>query len=472
MNTRRSAKRKVRGSPRTPGSGTAHHKNMIFRRTAKKSGQDEGPKTDAQKLVDRFKDGGDFGHVAMKKVAAIFDGKEKQSQKELSELVSALMEAVEGEDYNARIRAVDFIVKFFGSKDIENNDKKEILRKADENREIPILTSIVNALKDEEFDIRFYATKAVVEAIKNELIEDDVKDAVRLRLGSATASGSPFIQAAAMEGIEILKESESPEVEEIQEEAVVEEAPVEEIEEESELPAEEIAEGAGEVPEETQEKVEEKNKTHQIPLNHMVLIEDLKKGNESVRVKALFNIQNIARKGDDVSFLIPEIIEMLDDKFTDVRMEAGYALKAMGKQAIPALIEVLNNRNQYARYEAVLTLGYLRDESASQALINIMINDSSDNVREAAIEALGKIEVVNPDTKSIGIIFALVSALKDKKKDVRKSAVEALAEILEHGATEKSGQLIMEALQVASEDKDPEVKRAAAKARNDLGHVI
>ncbi len=488
MNSRRSAKRKV--SPRLPGSGSAHHKNMIFRRAdKKKGGQDEGPKTDAQKLVDRFKVSGNFGIEAMKKVSAMLDGKEKSSQKELSELVFALMEAVEGEHYNARIRSIDFIVKFFGTKDIDNESKKEILKKTDKQRDIPVLTSIVNALKDVEFDIRFYATKALVEAVKNELIEDDVKDAVRLRLGGASASGSPFIRAAAMEGIEILKAREAPEeveeapaVEEKIEEEVperIEEEPAEEIEENKEDVLDAVDEDDITIEDPIEEDIikvdephDEEHQANQMPLNQMVLAEDLKKGTDSVKIKALQNIQKIAKKGDDVSFLTFEIIEMFGHKVMDVRMEASSALKAMGKQTIPALIDALNNNNPDARYEAVWTLGNLRDDSATRPIIDLLINDSNDNVRKAAIEALGKIAAANPNTKSIGIIIALVSALEDKKKEVRKDAVEALGEILENGATKNSRQLIREALNVASKDKDPEVKRIAIKKRNDLGYPI
>jgi len=479
MNSRQSSKRKIKGSPRVQGSGTAHHKNMKFRRSGRKSGQDEGYKTDSQKLVERFKDGGQLGTNAMKKVALMLDGREKTSQKELTELVSALMEAVEGDDYNARIRAVDFIVKFFGTKDIYNNDKKEILRKTDKKRRTPVLVSILNSMKDNEFDIRFYATKAIVEAVKNELVEDDIKDKVKLKLEGASASGSQFIRTSAIEGIAILKAT-GPAEEAV--ENTLEEKPVEgKAHEVKEAPfvEEQIKE---QVPEEV-EIVEEdiikldelhakKQKMHQMIIPDELLLADFKDTDSSVRVKALQKIQKIIKKGDDASVYIPELLELLGDIYLDVRMEASCTLKEIGKPVIPALIEVLNNRKWHTRYEAVWTLGNLRDESATRPLINVLVNDTNDSVRKAAVEALGKIAMANPNTKSIGIIIALVSALEDKKKDVRKNAVEALGEILEHGATKESRQLIREALGIASKDEDPEVKRAAVKAKNDIGHAI
>lgn len=512
---RRSSKKEVSGSkkPEEKKRGIPHHKNKFTKAGREKGGQDGEPKTDAQELVERFKDGGELGINAMNKVAAIFDGKEKTSQKNLSDLVSALMETLEGEDFNAGVRAADFIVRFFGSRDIDEVTKERVLQKVDKKRETPVISALVNALGDEEYNIKFYAAKALGEAVRNGMIGNDTKDSVRFALIKTSFDRNPFIGTVASDALDALKATEPPEeaIEKVKEEAagekVDEEKDAPEIEEAVDVSAVEEKEEAETVTEDdaVEEDVEEEDATenesekildtveeediisgdvmeevtgkskqhaqHQMFLDQ-ILMEDLKKGTPSVKIKTLQSIQKIARRREEASVFISEIAELLNDDFIDVRMEAGYTLKEIGKLAIPALIRALNNRKADARREVVWTLGNIRDNAAIPALVEVLINDGDSGVRMGAVEALSKIAVANHDMESVGIIFALMKALDDKKKDVRKNAVEALGEILERGATKQTKKVIRQALNVASEDNDPEVKRVAANVNANLGHEI
>lgn len=77
----------------------------------------------------------------------------------------------------------------------------------------------------------------------------------------------------------------------------------------------------------------------------------------------------------DVSVL-PDLIEALSDPDGLVVQLAGDALVAIGGNAVPALLEVLEKGQQPARLEAVRALAMIGDEGAIPALFNALDDDS------------------------------------------------------------------------------------------------
>jgi HEAT repeat protein len=57
------------------------------------------------------------------------------------------------------------------------------------------------------------------------------------------------------------------------------------------------------------------------------------------------------------------------------------------KEAVPGLINLLNDKRETVRMEAAIALGLIGEESAADALNNSLLNDSSAEVRYAALLA-------------------------------------------------------------------------------------
>jgi len=74
------------------------------------------------------------------------------------------------------------------------------------------------------------------------------------------------------------------------------------------------------------------------------------------------------------------------------RVKARQVLVALGKAAIPSLIEALENRNTLMRWEAAKALGEIGDPETAPALIKAL-EDKEFDVRWLAAEALTKMNI-------------------------------------------------------------------------------
>jgi HEAT repeat protein len=158
--------------------------------------------------------------------------------------------------------------------------------------------------------------------------------------------------------------------------------------------------------------------------------------------------------------LIAELLKALDDEHARVRQEAIYTVGVIGADAIGAegthlLIKALDHYDPAVRAGAARVIGRLR-VAAGESLIKAM-NDSSDQVRNASMRALGEI---GDETA--------VKALSDQlnyygKEEAAYSALEALARI----GHSSSVPLFKERLT----DRDPWMRRAAAEGLGRVGEA-
>ena len=110
-------------------------------------------------------------------------------------------------------------------------------------------------------------------------------------------------------------------------------------------------------------------------------------------------------------------------KHTDVpeRKLAANALSLSGdKQAVPQLIECLNDENSTVRLLVACALGHSCDTLAVEPLIHALLHDNWWGVRSNAALALGSLG----DSRAIGPLCRAVK--EDTEEDVRKAAREAL----------------------------------------------
>jgi len=143
------------------------------------------------------------------------------------------------------------------------------------------------------------------------------------------------------------------------------------------------------------------------------------------------------------------LIEALNDKYGDFRLEAARALGKIGdSRTVEPLIDALKDEDSYyvrrGVVEALVKIGEPAVDLLTKAL-----KDEDWRVRSSAANALGNIR----DARVVG---PLIEALKDKNSYVRMRAAEALGKIGDSRA--------VETLIKALKDKNSGVRKKAAEA--------
>lgn len=121
---------------------------------------------------------------------------------------------------------------------------------------------------------------------------------------------------------------------------------------------------------------------------------------------------------------LPALIELLQEGESDeVRSNAAWALGQLGDgQAIDELLQALQNPSSQLRTSAILALAKLHALQALDEIIQLLITDESTSVRSTAALALGELR----DEQAVD---GLMEALQDRRRSVRGNAAWALGEI-------------------------------------------
>jgi len=178
--------------------------------------------------------------------------------------------------------------------------------------------------------------------------------------------------------------------------------------------------------------------------------------------------------------VIRNLIEMLDDSDEDVAGEAAKSLDrfgwqpedmvlrikyllsrrdrqddlvALGKDAVPVLVEMLQSENTWQAVRAAEALGKIRNPQAVEPLM-VALEDSPSELQHAAAQALGNI-------KDPRAVQALIACLK-KEERLAIEAAEALARIADPRAMEALSALLRK------EAEPTEKAKATAEALKQL----
>jgi len=129
------------------------------------------------------------------------------------------------------------------------------------------------------------------------------------------------------------------------------------------------------------------------------------------------DIDALKKNGD-----VDGLIRLLGHRNFDTRWRAADALGTSGPAALGPLVAALTSRDIQIRLGAVEALGTIRDTSVVGPLIHTMRLDENDEVRWAAVLALGELG----DQRALP---HLVSALKDKNRYIRYGAASVLTRL-------------------------------------------
>ncbi len=145
------------------------------------------------------------------------------------------------------------------------------------------------------------------------------------------------------------------------------------------------------------------------------------------------------RKTEKMTPLIETLIADLASDGDKARVEARHSLVAMGKTAVPSLIEALESKRYLIRWEAAKTLSEIGDSGAASALVKALEDEEFD-VRWIAAEGLIKM--------NINGLKPLLQALKEKADSpfLREGAHHVLHD-LSKGALRESLTPVLSALE-------------------------
>jgi len=155
---------------------------------------------------------------------------------------------------------------------------------------------------------------------------------------------------------------------------------------------------------------------------------------------------------------IPTLIKALGYNNPGAAVAAMYGLIAIGREAVPELLSLIDNYNYGARAYTVRALAKIGDPRALEILLDCSVNDLAPSVRRAAIKGLGYLQWAWLDISSdiyqdnyqgnyqveARILATLSSILKDTDWSMRYAAVVALDHL-----TERCGDLAIAPLKEA-----------------------
>lgn len=154
------------------------------------------------------------------------------------------------------------------------------------------------------------------------------------------------------------------------------------------------------------------------------LTNQLDTSNATVRRNAAWAIGELTNMlPGDRSDAVPQLIILLSDSDEWVRMAAARALGELhDRRAVTRLVATLSDDNWRVRELVVWALSEMKDDRAVNALCAVLLSDTRGEVRRGAAEALGEIQ-------SSEALPALKQALQDSEPGVSAKAAWAISEI-------------------------------------------
>jgi HEAT repeat protein len=171
---------------------------------------------------------------------------------------------------------------------------------------------------------------------------------------------------------------------------------------------------------------------------------------------------------------LPEASRIAMPALTDaspmIRAVAAGSILALGpEESVPALLTLLNDKEEFVRREVTYALGLTKSRNATAALCERLLNDKEDSVRGAAAVALGQIADEAGVVALVSVLAPELSAPQKKKKKVEKNEfiLRAVAEALGKIKSRAGTAALIATLD--NEKSPDDVRRESARALGSIG---
>ncbi|MFW6279055.1 MAG: HEAT repeat domain-containing protein [Bacillota bacterium] len=157
-------------------------------------------------------------------------------------------------------------------------------------------------------------------------------------------------------------------------------------------------------------------------LDEEKLVQDLESSDQEVILEALEELKGLEEPDSET---VQAIILLLND-VKDVKETAGEVLREYGAEILPGAEEIVSRQQQdelWIRVELVELLGSVE---GATSVLEIALEDETENVQRAALEALAE---QGSDAEPALTEIASLLKNRDLSQNTRKAAVEALEEI-------------------------------------------
>ncbi|MDD2754245.1 MAG: HEAT repeat domain-containing protein [Methanothrix sp.] len=341
---------------------------------------------------------------------------------------------------NKKTTELDLLEKYLANNDLEI---RKLAVHVSRKIGLPAIKSLIQALKDDDANIRMETAKALgfigdIKAIEPliQTLTDDDNNVREESIEALRKIGVPSIEALA----KVLKDRDNK----------VKKHAVQAL---GEIRDAKAVESLIQVLNETDSDVlgEAVSALEKIGMPSVKpLIQALKDRDGQVRKLATVALGEIR----DVRAVEP-LIQVLGDNDSNVRGGAADALsKIRDIRAVEPLIQYLKDNDSDVRCKTALALGRIGDAEASKPLIHALLYDTDSKVRKSAAMALG--EIRDPITSG-----PLIQAFIDTDYQVRLNAAIALEGI---NVEEISNREALEILVLALKDSDRQIQGSAVRA--------
>ena len=176
--------------------------------------------------------------------------------------------------------------------------------------------------------------------------------------------------------------------------------------------------------------------------------------NELIRDKAVSDLSSrLSPHRSKTTIAIHALIQSLQDGSVRVRRSAAYALKDAGENAVPALIKALRDENKNVRQTAIESLGKIGTQNSISAITDAL-KDEDDFVRRTAERILGELKPVTQE---------FIANFQSNDWQIRRNTTEKVS-LMRIDLTKPSNFTTLQALTKLLKDLNPNVRASAAAA--------
>lgn len=152
------------------------------------------------------------------------------------------------------------------------------------------------------------------------------------------------------------------------------------------------------------------------------LIRMLKNDEPEIRLLA---VETLAKVGPDAVAAVPTLLNASWDLYWDIREGARSAIRSVGDDALPAIMESLDSENPETKSAAANMLGYYPDAAREQfPKLFLMLKDENPKIRWAAAKAIAGL---GPDGRDA--VPGLIDLVNERNVNLRTAAANALGRI-------------------------------------------